>query len=253
MDDAYHYLKENGLKGHHQTRVFDRHCGSDSGFSSGISTPNSELEHSRSATKLFVFSSSDQSGLQRSALAYSQYLSRTIEKEKQLDSTASVKSTSFMSDLAFTLYSRRSALDHRSLIVAKSATELADQLRSGIPRFRRSVKTNNGIFIFTGQGAQWPSMGKELSVYQAFNDSLGRAEIAIRDLGCTWSLFEELFASKEASRIDSPEFSQPLCTALQLALVDLLRTWAIHPRAVIGHSSGEIGELMFSSQPHWHC
>ncbi len=36
------------------------------------------------------------------------------------------------------------------------------------------------------------------------------------------------------------EFSQPLCTALQIALVDLLATWSITPSAVVGHSSGEL-------------
>ena len=36
------------------------------------------------------------------------------------------------------------------------------------------------------------------------------------------------------------EYSQPLCTALQIALVDLLAAWGIKPSAVVGHSSGEI-------------
>lgn len=36
------------------------------------------------------------------------------------------------------------------------------------------------------------------------------------------------------------EFSQPLCTAIQVALVDLLATWSITPSAVVGHSSGEL-------------
>lgn len=36
------------------------------------------------------------------------------------------------------------------------------------------------------------------------------------------------------------EFSQPLCTALQLALVDTLTSIGIQPAAVVGHSSGEI-------------
>jgi len=40
--------------------------------------------------------------------------------------------------------------------------------------------------------------------------------------------------------IDSPEYSQPLCTAVQVALVDLLRSWSVFPSAVVGHSSGEI-------------
>lgn len=45
---------------------------------------------------------------------------------------------------------------------------------------------------------------------------------------------------KDQSRINSPEFSQPLCTALQIALVELLGTFNISPDVVVGHSSGEI-------------
>ena len=40
--------------------------------------------------------------------------------------------------------------------------------------------------------------------------------------------------------IDIPQFSQPLCTALQIALVDLLRSLGVFPAVVVGHSSGEI-------------
>jgi NADPH:quinone reductase-like Zn-dependent oxidoreductase/malonyl CoA-acyl carrier protein transacylase len=43
------------------------------------------------------------------------------------------------------------------------------------------------------------------------------------------------------SRINEAHISQPSCTALQLALTDLLRSWGIQPFAVAGHSSGEIG------------
>jgi malonyl CoA-acyl carrier protein transacylase len=53
-------------------------------------------------------------------------------------------------------------------------------------------------------------------------------------------LSEELERSIESSNIDSAEISQPLCTALQIALVNLLRSFCIKPMAVAGHSSGEI-------------
>ena len=41
-------------------------------------------------------------------------------------------------------------------------------------------------------------------------------------------------------QIDKPGLSQPLCTALQIGLVDVLAKWNVHPAAVLGHSSGEI-------------
>lgn len=46
--------------------------------------------------------------------------------------------------------------------------------------------------------------------------------------------------AKETSRINDPAISQPLCTACQVALVDFLASWGIHPSAVVGHWSGEI-------------
>lgn len=36
------------------------------------------------------------------------------------------------------------------------------------------------------------------------------------------------------------EFAQPLCTAIQIALIHLLDSWGVRPTAVIGHSSGEV-------------
>ena len=47
-------------------------------------------------------------------------------------------------------------------------------------------------------------------------------------------------SKKDTSNIHHPSFSQTLCTALQVALVDLLRSWNVYPSAVVGHSSGEI-------------
>ena len=41
-------------------------------------------------------------------------------------------------------------------------------------------------------------------------------------------------------RLSQAELSQPLCTALQIAIVDLLASWGVSPSAVVGHSSGEI-------------
>ena len=51
---------------------------------------------------------------------------------------------------------------------------------------------------------------------------------------------DELSKTAEESQIGLGYLSQPLCTAVQLALVDLLASWDIRPKSVTGHSSGEI-------------
>jgi len=50
----------------------------------------------------------------------------------------------------------------------------------------------------------------------------------------------ELTESREAEHLRLPEFSQPLVTALQLAILAVLKNWGVSPEAVVGHSSGEI-------------
>src|SRR6478735_11396011 len=56
-----------------------------------------------------------------------------------------------------------------------------------------------------------------------------------------FTLESELLAFKETSRVAEAAISQPLCTAVQVLLVDLIRELAgIQLSAVVGHSSGEI-------------
>lgn len=51
---------------------------------------------------------------------------------------------------------------------------------------------------------------------------------------------DELIEVRNPSDLKQPEFSQPLCTALQLALLSVLRDWGVTPHSVVGHSSGEM-------------
>jgi acyl transferase domain-containing protein len=40
--------------------------------------------------------------------------------------------------------------------------------------------------------------------------------------------------------IEDPEYAQPLTTALQISLFELLSSFGMSPSTVVGHSSGEI-------------
>ena len=52
------------------------------------------------------------------------------------------------------------------------------------------------------------------------------------------SYLDELCRDEKSSNINQPAYSQPICTALQIAMVDLLHHWGLKPTAVVGHSSG---------------
>ncbi|KAG6353511.1 hypothetical protein INS49_005472 [Diaporthe citri] len=84
-------------------------------------------------------------------------------------------------------------------------------------------------------------MGMDLMQYPVFRDSVEAADRYLQDqLGCTWSGCEELERGRSTLRLRMPQYSQSLCTVLQVALVELLESWDIRPVAVVGHSSGEI-------------
>jgi len=60
------------------------------------------------------------------------------------------------------------------------------------------------------------------------------------------NLTDELQKSASGTNVNNPAYGQPLSTALQVALVDLLDSWGVIPTAVVGHSSGEIAAAYFA-------
>ncbi|WZH49426.1 putative PKS-NRPS protein [Fusarium acuminatum] len=115
-----------------------------------------------------------------------------------------------------------------------------------VPKLVNSRERSGILAVFTGQGAQWPSMGRELiQSSPVFRRTIQECETVLAELPekdrPEWSLVKELTADACTSRIAEAAISQPLCTAVQLALVNLLAEAGIKFDAVVGHSSGEIG------------
>ncbi|KAI0187296.1 polyketide synthase [Xylaria flabelliformis] len=146
-------------------------------------------------------------------------------------------------DLAYTLSERRSVMSWRFASVAANQQELVDSLNhasqntNDITRISQEVKIS---FVFSGQGAQWAGMGRGLLVDPVFHDSIHQSNKILAKLGCSWDLVDELLRDKNTSRLKEAELAQPVTTAIQIALVDLVRQWGITPDSVVGHSSGEI-------------
>jgi acyl transferase domain-containing protein/SAM-dependent methyltransferase len=145
-----------------------------------------------------------------------------------------------ISDLAYTLARKRRQLPHRAFGIVKNGV-----LETVSQRVQADAsKPKDVVMVFTGQGAQWPQMGRELlqsnDVFRSTIRSLDQHLQSIDGEKPCYSIEAELKKAGKKSRISVAEFSQPLCTAVQIALVDTLNTVGITPQAVVGHSSGEI-------------
>ncbi|KAK0663405.1 putative polyketide synthase [Cercophora samala] len=98
--------------------------------------------------------------------------------------------------------------------------------------------------VFTGQGAQWATMSRGLVVTSnVYRDTIRELDGTLRHCPHPppWSLENEISADEGLSRVHKSTISQPLCTAIQIALVNLLHSVGISFHTVVGHSSGEIG------------
>ncbi|KAJ5124866.1 Acyl transferase/acyl hydrolase/lysophospholipase [Penicillium bovifimosum] len=142
-------------------------------------------------------------------------------------------------DLSYTLSARRSHLSHRAFAVLRSSASVLED--GSFSSF--GVTSPNVIFVFTGQGAQWPGMGKHLLAnFPQFKNDIKIMDEILQKLpdSPNWLLHDELNQESSVAGVNEAEYSQPLCVALQIGLVNILRGWGIQPSAVVGHSSGEI-------------
>lgn len=152
-------------------------------------------------------------------------------------------------NLAFTAALGRTHLSHRLAIIGKDTEEVKQKLQNW-----REGRTPKGFaagqvlfkikpriaFMFTGQGAQYAEMGRELYETEArFAESIDKvAEIMDDDLGTP--LKEVLFGEKSAEYLENTRYVQPALFAIEYALAELLRYWGVEPSYLIGHSVGEL-------------
>ncbi|OJJ45037.1 hypothetical protein ASPZODRAFT_160532 [Penicilliopsis zonata CBS 506.65] len=145
-------------------------------------------------------------------------------------------------ELLYTMTARRTRFSHRAIIPVEMSQKRS--LTLGEPVIgRASSRTPVVAFVFTGQGAQWAEMGRHLlESYPVVQRTFRKLNLALSRLKQrpTWSLEEILLAPAEKSKIGDVSFSQPICTAIQIAMIDLLQEWGIRPEATVGHSSGEL-------------
>lgn len=162
--------------------------------------------------------------------------------------TAASSSSILLSNICYTASLRRDHHNHRLALVADSKEELAENLqaflvgetRRGVSSGRIQAQSPKLAFVFSGMGPQWWGMGRQLLEEEpVFRKAIERCDELLRQ-HASWSLWNELTATEERSRINEPQIAQPAIFAVQVALSALWHSWGIYPEAIVGHSVGEV-------------
>ncbi|MGW4690240.1 SDR family NAD(P)-dependent oxidoreductase, partial [Streptomyces sp. NPDC004244] len=104
---------------------------------------------------------------------------------------------------------------------------------------RTSAERPSLAFFFSGHGAQWLGMGRDLLAEPAFRAALDACDRAVGQF-TDWSVTDELLADASSSRLDRTDVVQPVLFSVQVALARTLTAWGLEPDAVFGQSIGEV-------------
>ena len=161
-----------------------------------------------------------------------------------------LKLRSSFDDIAFTLQQGRKHFARRSFAICDSKFSLATALENtqaedvefGQPQIYRSnvnATHRKVVFMFTGQGAQYTRMAKDLYGEEpAFRETLNRCDQILQsktDLG----LLDWLFAEDPQADINQTQFAQLALFSVAYAQSMLWKSWGVQPDAMLGHSIGE--------------
>ena len=145
-----------------------------------------------------------------------------------------------LADVCASANSGRAALAHRAVYVASSAAALRAALGEARPAVAgRAQGATDVAFVFTGQGAQYAGMGRQLyvaePVFRAAIDECAELLVPHLDIPLTALLWGDATGRLEGDT----SYTQPALFALQWALAQLWRSWGVRPSVVLGHSVGE--------------
>lgn len=175
----------------------------------------------------------------------------SLEQMQQSYQNYATKFPGRLDNLEYTLAKRREHLPIRGFCITKG-----DDVGVVMSQPLTSQPQKQPVaFVFTGQGAQWAGMGKELlESYPEFLLDIREMDKVLQKQKHSpgWTIKEQLLTAADKSLLANAEVAQPVCTALQIALCNHLARWNVFPSAVVGHSSGEISAAYAAGSVNMH-
>ncbi len=142
---------------------------------------------------------------------------------------------------------RRPLLERRAVLLGGSREDLLSGLRcvgrdgaEGVVEGEAGGGARGVVFVFPGQGAQWPGMAVGLLESSAVFAE--RVELCADALApfVQWRLEDVLRGAPGAPDLDRVDVVQPVLFAVMVALAEFWRECGVLADAVVGHSQGEI-------------
>ncbi|MFI6628652.1 SDR family NAD(P)-dependent oxidoreductase, partial [Nonomuraea fuscirosea] len=207
----------------------------------------------------FAVSGRSEAALRAQAAALANHLSERLtdhpdrqpaETQPSATESAVTEPSVILRDVARSLLTTRTSWEHRAVVIAGGGepgalTSALTALAEGEPAPNLVLGTAHGgtearaqaVFIFPGQGSQWPGMAAELlrtsPVFAA-----RMAEVAAEiEQHVDWHVLEALH---DPAALDRLEVVQPVLFAVMVSLAALWESMGVRPSAVVGHSQGEV-------------
>ncbi|HMD83202.1 MAG TPA: SDR family NAD(P)-dependent oxidoreductase [Terriglobia bacterium] len=154
-----------------------------------------------------------------------------------------------LADICFTANTGRKHFGDRAAVIAESPAEAREKLArwvrgesaAGLLGGRVEGDSKPKVaFLFTGQGAQYVGMGRQLYETQpTFRKQMQRCDRLLRG-ELERPLLSVLYPEgNTSSPLDETAYTQAALFAFEYALAELWRSWGVKPAVVMGHSIGE--------------
>src|SRR3984957_2593918 len=172
-------------------------------------------------------------------LALSARNETALEELEERYAAALENSAADLTDICYTANAGRVHFEQRIAVTGATLEEVRSKLQE--TKTAAAVQEREGVrpvFLFSGQGSQYPGMGKQLyDSHPVFRKAIDECEDLLK--GAIEKPLREVLWGGATDLLEQTAYTQPALFALEYALSELWKSWGIVPGVVLGHSVGE--------------